>query len=78
VDEVDSRVGPGKGKVLAGFASMKAHCGLYFFDDTLVERFADRLEEISFSAGTVRFTPNDPLPPDLVRDMIAARLADLE
>ena len=71
------RVGPGTGGVLTGYASMKKHCGLYFFDETLVARFADRLSDFSISTGTIRFTPDHPMPPELVRDMIAARLDDL-
>jgi len=71
------RVGPGKGKVLVGYAAMKAHCGLYLFEGDLVGRFADRLAGFSTAKGTIRFTPEAPLPAALVADLVAARLAEL-
>lgn len=71
------RVGPGAGKVLVGYAAMKAHCGFYAFEGDLIGRFADRLAGFSTAKGTVRFTPETPLPDALVREMIAARLAEI-
>ena len=71
------RVGPGKGKVLVGYAAMKAHCGLYVFEGELVARFADQLTGYSTAKGTIRFTPEAPLPADLVADLVAARLAEI-
>lgn len=71
------RVGAGKGKVLVGYAAMTAHCGFYVFEGDLVARFADRLAGFSTAKGTVRFTPDRPLPEALVRDMVAARLAQI-
>lgn len=71
------RTGPGKGKVLVGYAAMTAHCGLYVFEGDLVARFADRLAGFSTAKGTIRFTPDHPLPDTLVRDIVSARLADI-
>ena len=65
------RVGPGKGKVLVGYAAMKAHCGFYVFEGDLVARFAERLAGYSIAKGTVRFTPDHPIPPELVAEMVA-------
>ena len=71
------RVGKGKGKVLVGYAAMTAHCGFYVFEGDLVAHFADRLAGFSTAKGTVRFTPDHPLPGALVADMVAARLAEI-
>ena len=71
------RVGPGKGKVLAGYAAMTAHCGFYVFEGDLVGRFADRLGDFSTAKGTIRFRPDHPLPAPLVAELVAARLAEL-
>lgn len=71
------RVGPGAGKVLVGYAAMKAHLGLYVFEGELVARFADKLKGFSTAKGTIRFTPDAPLPPGLVAEIVAARLAEL-
>jgi len=71
------RAGSGKGKVLVGYAAMKAHCGFYVFEGDLVSRFAGKLAGFSTSTGTVRFTPEHPLPAALVREIVAARLAEI-
>ena len=71
------RVGPGKGKVLVGYAAMKAHCGFYVFEGDLVGRFAGQLGDFSIAQGTVRFTPDHPLPEALVAEMVAARLDEI-
>lgn len=71
------RVGAGKGKVLVGYAAMKAHCGLYVFEGDLVARFAGQLAGFSTDKGTIRFTPDAPLPEALVREIVAARLAEI-
>ena len=71
------RVGPGAGKVLLGYAAMKSHLGLYVFEGELVARFADRLAGFSTAKGTIRFTPDAPLPAALVAEIVAARLAEI-
>ncbi|GKY89035.1 iron chaperone [Sinisalibacter aestuarii] len=71
------RIGPGTGKVLVGYAAMRAHCGLYVFEGELVARFADKLAGFSTAKGTIRFTPDAPLPAALVAEIVAARLAEL-
>lgn len=70
------RAGPGKGKVIVGYAAMAAHLGFYAFDGDVIGRFADRLSGFSIAKGTVRFTPQAPLPDALVRDITTARLID--
>lgn len=71
------RVGSGQGKVLVGYAAMKAHCGFYVFEGDLVRRFKDRLAGFSTAKGTIRFTPDAPLPAALVAEIVAARLAEI-
>lgn len=61
---------------LVGFAAFKNHCSL--FPGATVEQFAHRLEGYRVSKGTIQFKPSSPLPDDLVRDIIAHRVNDLE
>lgn len=68
------RAGPGRGKVIVGYAAMKAHLGFYAFDGDVIGRFADRLGGWASAKSTIRFTPDTPLPDDLVRDIVIARL----
>jgi uncharacterized protein YdhG (YjbR/CyaY superfamily) len=71
------RAGAGAGKVLVGYAAMKSHCGLYLFEGDLVARFADRLAGFSTAKGTIRFTPDLPLPAALVAEIVAARRTEI-
>lgn len=71
------RVGPGKGKVLVGYAAMTDHCGFYVFEGDLVGQFAEQLAAFSIAKGTVRFTPDHPIPAALVAQMVAARRAEI-
>lgn len=71
------RVGPGAGKVLLGYAAMKTHLGLYVFEGELVARFAKQLAGYSTAKGTIRFTPDAPLPAALVAEIVAAKLAEI-
>jgi len=60
-----------------GYAAMKAHLGFYVFEGDLLARFEDRLAGFSISKGTVRFTPEAPLPETLVHEIVAARLIEI-
>ena len=45
-------------------------------NNTTVAEFASELAGYSTSAGTIRFTPDAPLPPSLVRRIVKARVAE--
>jgi uncharacterized protein YdhG (YjbR/CyaY superfamily) len=38
----------------------------------------DRLEGFDLSKGTIRFTPDRPVPEDVLADLIRARKAEIE
>ncbi|MCW5940845.1 MAG: DUF1801 domain-containing protein [Fimbriimonadaceae bacterium] len=54
------------------FAAFKNHCSL--FPGTTTEEFADALAGYKTSKGTIQFTPDRPLPEDLVRTIVRRRL----
>jgi uncharacterized protein YdhG (YjbR/CyaY superfamily) len=64
-------------KPLIYIGAAKSHCAVYGPAVNLVA-FADELQRFSKSKGTIRFQPNDPLPDDLVRRMVRARIEILE
>jgi uncharacterized protein YdhG (YjbR/CyaY superfamily) len=57
---------------LVHFGAAAKHCAFY---PGAVSAFADRLAAFDVSKGTIRFQPNAPLPPDLVRDIVEYRVA---
>ncbi len=62
-----------EGKVLVWFGAAAHHCA--FYPGAVVESFADELKAYDTSKGTIRFTPDDPLPVALVRKIVNARIA---
>ena len=60
----------------AGFAR---NCGFYPHSGNIIPQFADEIAALRFRhrPGAISFTPARPLPEDLVRRLVAARLAEL-
>jgi uncharacterized protein YdhG (YjbR/CyaY superfamily) len=65
-----------KGKYLVAYASFKAHCSM--FPGGVAENYRDRLPDALIRKGTIQFTPDKPLPADVVRDIIRDRVAEID
>ena len=63
---------------LIGFSASAKHCSLHPMNDHTVADFAEDLAGYSTSKGTIRFTPDKPLPASLVRRIVKARVAENE
>ena len=63
-------------KVFAGYAARK-NCGYYPHSGAVLKRFEADLKGRQWSAGAVQFTPENPLPDELVRRMVRARLDEI-
>ncbi|HET8568128.1 MAG TPA: DUF1801 domain-containing protein [Candidatus Limnocylindria bacterium] len=57
------------GKPLLYFGAGKAHCSIYAVDVDMPE-----LERFDRSKGTVRFTPDDPVPASVVTKIVKRRM----
>jgi uncharacterized protein YdhG (YjbR/CyaY superfamily) len=66
------------GRFLLSFAGWKAHCSIYPLTDTFLAAHADELERFGRTKGSLHFTPDSPLPEQLVDDLVGGRVADLE
>ena len=60
--------------MLVGFAAHANHCALYAWNATTIADFADELRAFDTSKGTIRFTPDKPLPEALVRHLVEAKI----
>jgi uncharacterized protein YdhG (YjbR/CyaY superfamily) len=58
---------------LLGFAAFKNHCSL--FPGGTAEDFAADLKGFKTSKGTIQFTPDQPIPEEIVRKIVRARVA---
>jgi uncharacterized protein YdhG (YjbR/CyaY superfamily) len=63
-------------KPLVAFGATTKHCALYLMSGSIVERHRKELKDYDTSKGTIRFQPDKPLPPALVRKLVKARIAD--
>ncbi len=61
--------------MLVGFAAAKNHCALYAWNGATVADFAGDLQGYDTSKGTIRFTPDKPLPEALVRHLVEQKVA---
>ena len=80
-EEVISYAMPGfrkpGGKVFAGYAARK-NCGYYPHSGNILKQFAGELTGWKWTEGAVQFTPANPLPDDLIRRLVRARLAEID
>jgi len=65
------------GKPLISVIATKTHLSLFPFSGEIVESVADRLAGFSLSKGTIRFQVDQPLPEDVILDIVRARLAQI-
>jgi uncharacterized protein YdhG (YjbR/CyaY superfamily) len=65
------------GRPLLGFRAAKAHLSVFPFSPEAVESVKDRLEGFDLSKGTIRFTPDNPLPDDVLADVVRARKEEI-
>jgi uncharacterized protein YdhG (YjbR/CyaY superfamily) len=64
-----------KGKPLLGFKAAKDHLSVFPFSPAAVDAVRDRVTTVS--KGTVRFTPDTPLPDDVIRDLVEHRAREI-
>lgn len=62
--------------MLVYFAAFKDHCSLFVASDAVRRQFARELKPFMAGKGTLRFTPDRPLPADLVTRIVKARVAE--
>jgi uncharacterized protein YdhG (YjbR/CyaY superfamily) len=62
--------------MLVYFAAFKDHCSLFVGSALVRSQFSAELKPFETGKGTLHFTPEKPLPPDLVRRIVIARVAE--
>ncbi|MEX0631047.1 MAG: DUF1801 domain-containing protein [Chloroflexota bacterium] len=64
-----------RGKGLAWYADFKAHCS--FFPGGTAQRYRAELSGFRLSKGTIQFTPDHPIPADLVTRIVQDRMTEI-
>ncbi len=67
-----------RGRPLAGYAGAKAHCSYFPFSPPVIDRSRDELVGFDTAKGTIRFTPEHPLPEALVVRLVRARMEEID
>lgn len=62
--------------MLVGFGATAKHCAFYPMSSITIEAYKKDLKNFETGKGTIRFQPQKPLPANLVRKLVKARLAE--
>jgi uncharacterized protein YdhG (YjbR/CyaY superfamily) len=65
------------GKPLIGFHAAARHLSIYPYSSTVIDAVRDRLTGLAPSKGSIRFTAAEPLPDDVVRDVVRLRASEI-
>lgn len=61
---------------LLSYGAAKSHCAVYGQSPGTQEKLAGRLKDFDTSKGTIRFTPEHPLPDDVLIEFVTLRVAE--
>lgn len=61
-----------------GFSAARDHCSLHLLSPGLAADLQQRFPDLRFSGATIHFNPEQPLSPDVLQEIVAARLRELE
>ena len=62
---------------LIGFTASKNHLSIHPFSPAVVDTVREELRGFDLSKGTIRFSPDKPLPENVLKDIVAHRLREL-
>ena len=64
--------------LLVFFAAFKNHMSLFPASKTTVKKFRNKLRKFEISGTTIHFTPDEPLPAALVKQIVKSRMKENE
>jgi len=64
------------GRPLVYFGAWENHCALYAASPAIQKKFQKELKGFEQSKGTIKFTPERPLPTALVKALVKSRIAE--
>jgi uncharacterized protein YdhG (YjbR/CyaY superfamily) len=67
-----------RGRPLVSYGAGKRHCAFYVQSPAVMDAHREALTGLDTSRGTIRFTPDAPLPDALVTTTVRARLAETD
>jgi uncharacterized protein YdhG (YjbR/CyaY superfamily) len=67
-----------KGKHLISLGAWKNHLAVYGMNSIVAQEYPNDPDEFDIAGGTIRFTADKPLPPELVEKLVQARIEAIE
>jgi uncharacterized protein YdhG (YjbR/CyaY superfamily) len=64
------------GRPFVFFGAWASHCAFYPGSSATLKKFRTELKDFQTSKGTLRFSPDKPLPGALVKKLVKARIAE--
>ena len=65
------------GRPLLGFSAAKKHLSIFPFSPAAIDAVRERLDGFDVAKGTIRFSPDSPVPADVLADLIRARKQEI-
>jgi len=65
-----------RGRMLVSYAAFRDHCSFYPASTMVIERLGDELRPYLSGKATIRFQAGQPIPIELVKRIVAARLEE--
>ena len=65
------------GRMLLSYAAFAKHCSLFPASGDVMAALGDELAPYFHERATLRFTPSDPIPRDLLERVVAVRVAEV-
>ncbi len=65
------------GRLLVGFGAWANHCSFYPMSSNTLRKFQRDLKDFQTSKGTLRFSPDKPLPAGIVKKLVQARISEI-
>ena len=66
------------GRALVSYAAFKTHCSFFPMSASMIESLHDELAGFATSKGTLQFSPEHPIPAELVERMVRERVAQID
>ena len=66
-----------KRRPLMYFATFKNHLSLFPASGKVIEQMSSKLEKYKTSKGTLQFTAEDPIPEEVIKEMLQIRQAEI-
>ena len=64
------------GRPLVFFGAWANHCAFYPGSSATLEKFRNDLKSFQITKGTIRFSPDNPIPIAVVKKLVKARIAE--